>query len=169
MSKILANFIEEINVDLDGVLFDFDRRVKEICGKLPHEMDDKVMWSVIHQDTNFYARLEPMEDAFELWNYIVEQGMRLGIKPRILTAIPRRTTAPTAEADKREAFARHFCSKTVVNIGPYSRDKQKWAKPGHLLIDDRNSNIHEWKARGGIGILHRTAAGTIGQLKKIGL
>ena len=39
----------------------------------------------------------------------------------------------------------------------------------HILIDDRKSNIEEWRANGGIGILHTSATDTISQLKKLGL
>jgi len=35
--------------------------------------------------------------------------------------------------------------------------------------DDRESNIDQWRAAGGIGILHTSASDTIRQLKKLGL
>jgi len=47
--------------------------------------------------------------------------------------------------------------------------KKNYAAPNHILIDDRESNIDQWRAAGGIGILHTSAAGTIQQLKKLGL
>jgi len=47
--------------------------------------------------------------------------------------------------------------------------KKNYAAPNHILIDDRKSNIDEWRAEGGIGILHTSAADTIRQLKKLGL
>jgi hypothetical protein len=37
-----------------------------------------------------------------------------------------------------------------------------------LLIDDYIKNINQFKARGGIGIHHISAASTISQLKKLG-
>ena len=51
----------------------------------------------------------------------------------------------------------------------YSADKQKYAAPNHILIDDRKSNIDQWVSRGGVGILHTSTADTIRQLKKLGL
>ena len=47
--------------------------------------------------------------------------------------------------------------------------KKNYAAPNHILIDDKKSNIDEWRAAGGIGILHTSAADTIQQLKKLGL
>jgi hypothetical protein len=37
-----------------------------------------------------------------------------------------------------------------------------------VLIDDYPQNIQQWKAEGGIGILHVSASQTIAQLKKLG-
>ena len=33
-------------------------------------------------------------------------------------------------------------------------DKHLLARPNHILIDDRQKNVDEWNAAGGIGILH---------------
>jgi uncharacterized protein YfaT (DUF1175 family) len=41
-----------------------------------------------------------------------------------------------------------------MDIGPFSHDKQKWCKPGDILIDDRPSNIEEWTGVSGIAIYH---------------
>ena len=46
---------------------------------------------------------------------------------------------------------------------------KNYAAPNHILIDDRESNIDQWRAAGGIGILHTSASNTIQQLKKLGL
>ena len=39
----------------------------------------------------------------------------------------------------------------------------------HILIDDLPNTIEEWNNKGGIGILHTSAATTIKELKKLGL
>jgi hypothetical protein len=51
------------------------------------------------------------------------------------------------------------------------KEKQNFAKVGGLptiLIDDYAKNISQFKARGGIGILHTSTSNTISQLKKLG-
>ncbi len=50
-----------------------------------------------------------------------------------------------------------------------AEQKQEFANPNAILIDDRPSNIEQWRAKGGIGILHTSADETIEQLKKLGL
>jgi hypothetical protein len=47
--------------------------------------------------------------------------------------------------------------------------KAAYAKPNHILIDDREKSIQPWREAGGIGILHTSAADTISQLQKLGL
>jgi hypothetical protein len=52
----------------------------------------------------------------------------------------------------------------------YNRaNKQLFAGPNRILIDDMKQTIDEWNAKGGIGIFHTSAADTIKQLKKLGL
>jgi hypothetical protein len=52
----------------------------------------------------------------------------------------------------------------------YSRaNKQLFAEPNRILIDDMQKTIDEWNAKGGIGIFHSSAANTITELKKLGL
>ena len=48
-------------------------------------------------------------------------------------------------------------------------NKQDYAKKNAILIDDLQPTIDEWNAKGGIGILHTSAASTIDQLKALGL
>ena len=49
-----------------------------------------------------------------------------------------------------------------------SKDKKReFANKNSILIDDLKSNIQEWKASGGIGILHKNTNSTISQLKDI--
>jgi len=50
---------------------------------------------------------------------------------------------------------------------PRSASKQNHAGKNRILIDDLESNINEWEAKGGIGILHKNAGETLAILKKI--
>jgi hypothetical protein len=51
------------------------------------------------------------------------------------------------------------------------REKQNFAQVNGepaVLIDDYVKNVNQFKARGGIGILHISAASSISQLKSLG-
>ena len=50
-----------------------------------------------------------------------------------------------------------------------AKNKAKFSHQNNILIDDRKDTIDAWNAKGGIGILHTSAASTIAQLKELGL
>ena len=52
-------------------------------------------------------------------------------------------------------------------FGPYSKDKHQHCEPGDILIDDRSSNIEEWRAVGGIAIHHVDFDATITALDSL--
>lgn len=166
-----ASFNPKVNtiyVDMDGVVADFDAFVFKHMGRtFSHTSGpgkDVEMWGFLARFEDLYYQLPPTPYAEELLRAI----MAVGAKTEMLTAIPRRATVPTAEVDKIKWMKDNFGHFNIkVNIGPYSRDKWKWAKPGDILIDDRADNIQEWNAAGGIGILHDTnnVAPTLATLK----
>jgi hypothetical protein len=163
------NFNTKVNIiylDLDGVLADFDAFLMQEMGRtFPHSVGpvgDKEMWNFLMTIPELYFRLPPTECCFELWNLAHQLSERV----EILTALPRRSTIPTAENDKLRWVEKYFGSQAIVNFGPHSRDKWKHAKPGDILVDDRVSNIHEWETMGkGIGILHTDFENTESKLK----
>ena len=155
-------------VDLDGVMADYDKGFKRLTGHYPDEITDQEMWDLLIKNNNgagFYRHLKPMPDAGELWGYLVTHGY----EPRILTGIPRRVSIPTAEEDKAEWVRANLGGWVEFNIGPYAIDKQKHCSPGDILIDDNAKNIAQWKAKGGIGIFHTSAANTIKELEALKL
>lgn len=47
------------------------------------------------------------------------------------------------------------------------REKQKYAHSRAILIDDTKKKIDKFRAKGGIGILHKNTAKTLSELKEI--
>ena len=164
--------INSINVDMDGVVADFDKFVLDRMGRtFDHAAgpgSDKEMWDFLSGIDNIYYQLEPTVYAEELLDAVMAVPAK---HKQMLTAIPRRTTIPTAEIDKINFMADKLPNHPLpVVIGPYSRDKWKHIQHfGDVLIDDRKDNIEEWRKAGGIGILHdyNNHHATIQQLKAI--
>lgn len=155
ITKLFNPATNTIHVDLDGVLADFDGHIQEKLGRTfnvdPVPGEDQIMWDYVKTVERFYFHLQPTAYMTQLWDAVG----KLTANRQILTAVPRRTTCPTAEQDKRDWCARHLGPHTKVVVGPFSRDKWKHCKPGDILIDDREDNIDEWQDKGqGIGILH---------------
>jgi len=140
--------------DMDGVYVDFDAFIDNELS-LGARKDDARMWKELQAIPNVYQKMKPTPYARKLWKAVMGTGLRR----KMLTAIPRVTSIPSAEEDKRNWVAFHkdsvFCGETPeVLIGPYSRDKWRHCEPGDILIDDRADNCAAWTTAGGFSILH---------------
>ena len=153
-----------IYLDLDGVLADFDSSVKSQTGKYPNEQKDDDMWKAVQEIPNFYRHLDKMTGADNFFERIKSIAGGYDYDVKILTAIPRKSSMPSASDDKKEWVKEHFGDIEVV-LGPYSRDKWKHARKNDVLIDDRKSNIDEWINKGNAyGILYKNAKQSADQL-----
>ncbi len=144
-----------IFLDMDGVVADFDTYVSAFLGRpigwgTSTDLTDEE-WARISSADRLYYNLPLMPDATKLVAYVKSLSTRFNVG--FLTAIPRRNTMPSAQSDKQAWVDKYFPGMRM-DIGPFSRDKQKWASPGDILVDDRPSNIAEWSAVGGIAIFH---------------
>lgn len=149
-----------IFLDLDGVLADFDKKVQEITGKLPVNLDQRFMWPRIAKHPNFYGSLDWMPDGEELWIAVKH------LNPIILTGLPR---GNWAEPQKRAWCAQHLGSDIPV-ITCMSKEKalkaQPFILPGTqaLLIDDREKLRDSWEDAGGFFLHHTTTLNTLHKL-----
>ena len=153
-----------IYCDMDGVIADFQKFTSEHLGK--KFKDD--YWGELPDDMFF--QLPKMPDADQLWNFIKKYD------PLILTAHPRPGRGPISDraaSDKVKWMKKNF-NWPSSKIYPVLRaNKANFAKDGrdgrpNLLIDDHPKNVQEFRKRGGIGIIHTSAANTIKQLKEMG-
>lgn len=167
--------VEKIYLDMDGVLADFERGVKEICGLTPPSQnakhrkpgEDDAMWEAIKACSHFYDYLELMPGAKAMFDALYE---KYGDKCEILTGIPKpRREIVNAAADKKIWVKRLLSEDVVVNI-VFREEKPKYCHgEGCVLIDDMERNIRDWKALGGTGIVNVSADETMEQLKELGI
>jgi hypothetical protein len=150
--------------DMDGVITDFDERfMKYSKGIPPSQYESKngkeAFWDLITKEgVKFWVGMDWMSDGRTYWDYIKKYN-------------PILLSAPSREESSRlgkRLWVKKNLPGTKLMLA-YAKDKQKEAAPNHILIDDRKSNIDEWRANGGIGILHTSAASTIKQLQDLGL
>jgi len=130
----------------------------------------------------FFAGLKPLADAMELlWPYINNYNSKHKVKLLSAPIHIRRGYSPEDEAiimtaeDGKKQWAEKFLNPapSEVIITP-ARFKQECAKSdgiSNILIDDREENIRDWNAFGGIGILHvmGNSERTIEELKGLGI
>jgi hypothetical protein len=158
--------------DLDGVLSDFSRGVKDLTGKNFGEMILKDFWRMAYRaqtlkpdlfPDGFYTDLHFMPGGEEYWNAIRKYD------PIVLTGIPYGNWAPP---QKVEWVHRHLNTDRIITC--LARDKAQKAMEylgrtdlkNCILIDDNLSNIRSWIAAGGIGIIYYNAAQAVVELEK---
>jgi hypothetical protein len=147
-------------LDLDGVLADFDKRVRQLTGSQPDALTKKQLWSSISPPAcpDFYTSLDFTVDGRELWAATAEW------QPTVLTGLPMGTWA---EAQKR-AWVADRLGPHVRVICCMARDKHSYARPGDVLVDDRAETARAaWVAAGGVFVHHTSAAQSIAELRAI--
>ena len=153
----------KLYVDMDGVLVDFEKGYHQLTGVHASQFPkgDSSFWAPISDaGAGFWAGLPWMPDGKVLWSYVKKY------KPNILSAPSQ---DPSSVVGK-EAWLKIHLKNSYNRAYFYSRkNKQLFSEENRILIDDLKETIDEWNAKGGIGILHTSAANTIKQLKKLGL
>lgn len=149
--------MKQVYVDLDGVLTDFSKQLAELLNKpLDRTWDfgnDPEVWKKIDgAGEDFWSEMKWMPDGHKLWDFVKK------FDPTILTAP---SDHPSSKSGKKI-----WLEENLPDV-PYiiESKKEKHAKEGYVLIDDREKNINKWKKAGGIGILHKDADTTIKELE----
>ena len=151
-----------IYCDMDGVLVDFERGYKELTGYYSkNHPDNNTFWEPVDAEgPSYWANLPWMPDGRTLWSYIKRY------KPNILSSPSRSKSSRVG----KEAWCKININNQYKDLLLYPRaEKQLFSGENHILIDDLPNTIEEWNNKGGIGILHTSAATTIKELKKLGL
>ena len=153
----------KIYCDMDGVLTDFEKRFftklqqegpkyykqSELQGfNEPKDFEKRFgaeeFWKFIdqHIGISFWVGMDWMPEGKRLWDYIKPH------KPELLTSPSKNNVS---RLGKNLWVRNNLNPKPKVNFA-YSKDKQIYAQPNAILIDDKKSNINEWQAKGGIAI-----------------
>lgn len=151
----------QIYLDCDGVLADFDSSARAILGA-PSALFERrygagKFWKRLANADQFFANLDPLLDAFELYEAVRAKG------PIILTGMPH---GNWAEPQKRAWAARHFPGVPVITTT--AALKREHCHPGDVLIDDRDQRRKLWEDAGGLFIHHTSARASIEALRAAG-
>jgi 5'(3')-deoxyribonucleotidase len=140
---------------MDGVVADFNAYARNLLGRKERaEQWPERDWKKISSNPHLYRDLDKTPEADDLVNSCEEFCKLHNYDMMFLTAIPANNNMPWAFYDK-VIWVQDRYPKIPVMFGPYSDDKSHHCRAGDILIDDRTSNIMQWRAVGGIGILHK--------------
>lgn len=156
----------QIFVDMDGVLTNWEHQTKSLTGKTSEELQkeggDPKMWGAIGEHgEDFWAKMPWTDDGKKLWNYLKKFP-----QVSILSAPAR--SIPTSKTGKEKWIKRELGSDAKF-ILCRAVEKQNHANTNSILIDDMEKNVLQFKAKGGLAILHKNSEDTIRQLKALGI
>lgn len=154
----------EVYVDMDGVIADFEAKVKEVFGKEISDIPTSQLWKGVSRYNKtvepFFETLPAMHDAKDLIRYVDENFS----KWHILTAggfVPKNVAE-----QKKKWIAKVISPQVDVIVVKRSNEKAEYANENAILVDDRMKAIGPWRSAGGIGILHTSASDSIQQLSR---
>ena len=162
--------VEKIFFDLDGVLADFEKGVRNLCGfrPIPQSVRDTKadgnMWDAIRETPHFYARLEIIPFGKKCFDYAVKV---LGTEVEILTAVPNPNKRISFSAEDKLEWVRKNISPDIVVHTVLRAEKAQFATPSSILVDDYVKNTREWSEAGGIGFLFTPSQITLDRLVSI--
>jgi hypothetical protein len=149
-----------IYCDMDGVLVDFDEGFKKISGGISAEQFDATgrspeIWKLIFTNPpdngiTWWATLPKLPDGDTLWRFI--NSLKFPVK--ILSS----TSSKKSKTNNAEIGKRRWLSTNLVPVPP---------DENVILVDSSESNIAQWRSKGGTAIEHKNTTDTINQLKKI--
>ena len=155
----------KIYCDMDGVICDFDKRFEQVSGGIsPRQYEDQngkeAFWDLIDNQTGvkFWVGMPWMPNGKQLWDYIKKYT------PTLLSAPSRQNESRLG----KRLWVRNNIPGTKLILAS-AQNKQNYSGTNRILIDDRPSNIEQWKSAGGIGILFISTEQTIKELQKLGL
>lgn len=155
-----------IFLDMDGVLAGFEDWSQDVIGPDWKAEIDQPEWGAYQNHPRLYSKLPIMQGADVLYATCCKIVGKDHV--HILTALPNRARShfPHAAMDKIQ-WARTYISPSIkVLFGPFAKDKQHHCRYGKdILIDDMAINIEQWRAAGGLGILHTEVFSTLNHLE----
>ncbi len=161
--------MKTVYLDMDGVVADFDRMAIDTLGldytpPSGHKFSDPE-WEKMRQDPHLYLNLKVISGAKPFVHGVTALCGEMGYRVLFLTAVPSGNDMPWAFYDKIRWADKHFPGIPVW-FGPYSRDKHVRAGSDQILIDDRLSNIVDWRRAGGPAVhFQGNFATALGELK----
>jgi 5'(3')-deoxyribonucleotidase len=133
----------DVLIDLDGVLADFALHAQN-HGKIDDQ--DKVKWNELDHD--WWASMPAFDGAKKFYDDLATMT-----NTSFLTTPSMGVECFSGKAAWLKSFVPERSWSILKDLIICSK-KHLLATPSRILIDDRERNVAEWQAAGGIGILH---------------
>jgi phosphopantetheine adenylyltransferase len=157
----------KIYLDMDGVIVDFDKRFTDLAGMGPREYENSFgkekFWNFIDSKekgggVGFWVGMPWMPGGEALYNRVAQHNHALLSSP---------SRSESSKLGKR-LWKKKYTPTTDLILS-LAANKKNYANGDSILIDDRESNIQQWREAGGIGILYKSPSQVNQELDKLGL
>ena len=165
---IRATANTKIYLDMDGVLADFFAEYAKLAGvttgnyrDIPPAKADPTLDKMI--GTDFFLRLPKFPTADNLVKLVLSYG-----KVYNICSSPLRGDHKNSEHWKREWIKKNLNPQPseIIITGQKERHAVNADGSPNILIDDRGSNIANWRAKGGIGIKYQADEDSLDKVVK---
>lgn len=149
-----------INVDVDGVMADFDAGFPLIFGVHHDTITEDEKWAMVRGHENFFGALPKMPHAQDLLHALRHTSYHF------VTGCPKSNYIPTA-IQKRGWLNASLTMRPDTMIIPVPGGSTKCVMmhaPLDVLIDDHTKNCAAWVEAGGIAIKHNNVTETLTKL-----
>lgn len=143
---------ELVFIDMDGVVSDFDKHILTEYGKPMAEMTNKEQnrfWDSECVSKRFFANAPPIYEGLQLMTKLQEAGIEMSF----LTSTGGQLQHIDIAKQKLDFLQKHGLGHLPVTFATGTDCKASFAKPGTILIDDRDKVIQAFRARGGVALL----------------
>jgi hypothetical protein len=149
---------------MDGVIADFEKRYLELYNVTPSSVnysEFNTYFDRFVEDRNFET-LDLMPDAMDL-----VRALRNALPPTQILSSTASEKRHKAISEQKIKWLETQGIDFQRNLVPGKELKKRYARTDTLIIDDTESVIDQWRAAGGVAILHKNVADTLVQLKFI--
>jgi hypothetical protein len=148
----------KLYVDMDGVLTDFDGSFRKATGRIPDEFEKKegkeAFWDRVEKEgLEFWSEMPWTKDGKNLWK---------SLKPHKLVILSSPSRSKHCREGKKSWVKRELGDVRLILI----KDKHKYAEKNAVLIDDNKGKIQNWENAGGAGILFKSSAQALRELRE---
>ncbi len=149
---LLLGVVMLVLVDMDGVVSDFDRHIETVYGKPMSEMTNKEkdkFWDAECVSNRFFANSPPIPEGLEF----VKRLNDAGIEMTFLTSTGGQLQHIEIAKQKLDFLQRYNMGRLPVAFATGTECKASFAKPGTVLVDDREKVVNAFRGRGGVAHL----------------
>jgi hypothetical protein len=150
---------------MDGVIADFEKRYVELFKVQPSSTREYKEFNKFFDKfiaDGHFETLDLMPDAMDL-----VRALRNALPPTQILSSTASEKRHKAISEQKIKWLETQGIDFQRNLVPGKELKKRYARTDTLIIDDTESVIDDWRAAGGVAILHKNVADTLVQLKFI--